>query len=289
MKKVYLASLLTSYNRKAKTLSCLKSLYSQTGVENVVLSVYLVDDRSTDGTEDAVRKAYPDVHVLRGNGNLYWCGGMRLAWSEAMKYDYDYYLWLNDDTVLFNNALYTLLETSEQMRKQGKDGIIVGSCRDPQTGQHSYGGAIRKKSNAPVIPSESPQPCDLMNGNIALIPKTVSKVIGDISPEFTHNSGDNDYGLRAIQKGFEIWVAPGYQGSCSANPYDPWADPKIPFRQRWRFLHSPKGQPPYEVYIYARRHSGFFWPMDFVKLYCCVLLPSLYHFLKRLNKWLFPV
>ena len=41
---------------------------------------------------------HPDVRLLRGNGQLYWNGGMRRAFGEAMAADYDYYLWMNDDT-----------------------------------------------------------------------------------------------------------------------------------------------------------------------------------------------
>jgi GT2 family glycosyltransferase len=282
-KKIHIAVFLTSYNRKAKTLGCLKALYSQTEIDNIVMAVYLMDDRSTDGTADAVRSNYPDVNLLQGNGQLYWGGGMRLAWTEAMKSDYDYYLWLNDDTILLENALHVLLKTSQQTHKQeGKEGIIVGSCRDPETGEHTYGGSIRKKFNAPVTPTDYAQNCDLMNGNIVLIPRGVSKVVGNISPEFTHCGGDNDYGLRTIKAGFKLWVAPGYQGLCAANNYNPWADPKVPLRERWRYLHSPKGQPPYEIYVYARRHSGFFWPMDIVKLYLRVLFPGTWKKLKKI-------
>ena len=45
----------------------------------------VVDDASTDGTSDALKK-FDSVTVLSGNGSLFYSGGMRLAISEAKKY-----------------------------------------------------------------------------------------------------------------------------------------------------------------------------------------------------------
>ena len=134
------------------------------------------------------------------------------------------------------------------------------------------------------MPSNYPQQCDLINGNIVLISRHISDVLGNISQEFIHFGGDNDYGERAIKAGFKLWVAPGYHGKCDSHSYIPWADQDIPLRLRWRYLHSPKGQPPYQVYVYARRHSGFFWPMDLIKLYLRVLSPGLYSKIKQFFK-----
>ena len=116
--KTQLAVLITCYNRRQSTLSCLEALYNQS-VEDVKLDVYLVDDGCTDGTGEAVRSRFPEVRVVAGDGNLYWCGGMRVAFSEAMKGDYDYYFWLNDDTVLLPGALQGLLETAHVKGAKG--------------------------------------------------------------------------------------------------------------------------------------------------------------------------
>ena len=101
-----LAVLITCHNRRDTTLSCLKALYQQ----DVIIDVFLVDDGSSDGTTEAINSYYPDVNVIEGNGNLYWGGGMRLAFAEAMKHSYSYYLWLNDDTLLEPQAINNLLD-----------------------------------------------------------------------------------------------------------------------------------------------------------------------------------
>src|SRR5690554_2221576 len=93
MKKGNITVLLTCPNRKIKTLSCLESLFAASIPENYDLEVFLTDDGSTDGTSDAIKKNFPDVNIIKGNGNLFWARGMRLAWESAMKKkSYDAYL-----------------------------------------------------------------------------------------------------------------------------------------------------------------------------------------------------
>ena len=114
-----IAALITCFNRKDKTLSCLTSLYhaldtyNEKSEDKIELSVYLTDDGCTDGTADAVRNNFADkkITILQGDGNLYWAGGMRFAWKEALKKhsEWDFYLLLNDDVdlvdILFNELL----------------------------------------------------------------------------------------------------------------------------------------------------------------------------------------
>jgi GT2 family glycosyltransferase len=136
-----IAALLTCYNRREKTLNCLQALYQQFLPAEMHLQTYLVDDASTDGTAAAVHAEYPNVHLIRGDGNLFWNGGMRRAFEAAQAADPDYYLWLNDDTLLYPQAVNTLLAVFAQLASQGRDrAIVVGSTLDPDTHVPTYGG-----------------------------------------------------------------------------------------------------------------------------------------------------
>ena len=84
---ISIATIITCHNRKEKTLTCLTDLMNQDVISGIDLNVYLVDDGSTDGTGDAVKQNFPHVNILQGDGTLYWNGGMRFAFSEAMKND----------------------------------------------------------------------------------------------------------------------------------------------------------------------------------------------------------
>ena len=70
-----IAAIITCHNRKEKTLVCLKSLFQI--IQNI--DVFLTDDGSTDGTSEAVKKIYPQVNIIQGDGNLFWSRGMYIV------------------------------------------------------------------------------------------------------------------------------------------------------------------------------------------------------------------
>jgi GT2 family glycosyltransferase len=262
MKYPLLAVIMTCHNRRDTTLACLEALNQQ----GVNFDVYLVDDGSSDGTSDAVNKHYPAVRILEGNGNLFWVGGMRLAFSEALKGSYDYYLWLNDDTLLGPKALSNLLDIHHDLAKRGHpNSIIVGSTRDSRTGKPTYGGAVQSKrwySNKFefVEPGETPQECDTMYGNCVLIPHSVAEKVGNLDAAFIHTLGDLDYGLRARKLGCSVWAAPGYVGTCSKNSVrGSWADTNLPLSERLKKVFHIKGFPIRAWTLFVQRHSSPFW------------------------------
>ncbi len=65
----------TCYNRKEKTLKCLETIEDET----LKLSYIAVDDKSTDGTAEAIKTFLEgknrEYELLDGTGSLYWAGG----------------------------------------------------------------------------------------------------------------------------------------------------------------------------------------------------------------------
>ena len=110
--KKSIAVLLTVFNRKEKTLECIKSVKRQEGLESFASNIFLVDGGSSDRTPEEVQKIFPEVHVSVHDG-LYWAEGMRQAWKNALAYstDFDYFWLINDDTTLYPTCLKLILET----------------------------------------------------------------------------------------------------------------------------------------------------------------------------------
>ena len=71
-----IAVLLTVHDRKNKTLRCLENLYKQVLPNYLRLDIYLTDDGCTDGTPEAIKRQFPKVHIIKGDGNLFWNRGM---------------------------------------------------------------------------------------------------------------------------------------------------------------------------------------------------------------------
>lgn len=269
------AVLMTCYNRVRITSRCIDALKVQTGA-GFKLEIIVVDDGSSDGTAEAVMAAWPEADVISGDGSLYWCGGMRLAFEAAINRGYDFYLWLNDDTQLEENALSRLIDTySEVVPLLGSSVIVVGSVLDPQTHTLSYGG-WKSKAGFRVTRSWeqfSPDPdkwieCNTMNGNCVLVPAAVVAKIGNLDPVFRQGMGDLDYGLRLASHGGHVIVAPGYFGYCSKNDGKGlWFESSVPLRTRWRRLVGPKGFPVRSWKAFTSRHKGRLWIMSFVAPY----------------------
>tara|TARA_R110002074_G_scaffold352155_1_gene523374 strand:- start:8087 stop:8848 length:762 start_codon:yes stop_codon:yes gene_type:complete len=226
-----------------------------------VASVYLVDDGSEDGTGEAVRFEFPSVNVIQGDGSLFWGGGMRRAFSEAQKINYDFYIWLNDDVELDSTAITNVISNYERILAETKIlPIVVGATFDPDLGKTSYGGRmsqILRPLNFKLIDPDETQsiPCDTMNGNFVLISREVAERGGNLDARFVQQLGDFDYGLRAKRAGISIWVAPGYVGRCKATHRTAvWKDGRVSFSQRLKAVRAPLGLPPAEFFTFAWRH-----------------------------------
>ena len=293
-KVLRIAALLTCHNRREMTVACLRGLRAQVlpgwspdsdqkpGVKSqkaillaptsdlrltisdlpspnrFAIEVFLVDDGCTDGTADAVRMVWPEATLLTGDGSLFWCGGMRVAWAEAAKTDPDYYLLLNDDTVIAEAAVSELLS----LAPSPEDGVIaVAPIADPETGDVVCGGHLGHAPR-PVVLRGTPALCDTMNANCALVPRAVFQKIGMFHHIYTHAMGDFDYGFLATRNGVRVVQAGKVLGTSKTNSTArTWLDKSLPRRERFRLLwSSPKGLPFREWLSYTRRNMGRIWP-----------------------------
>lgn len=275
--KSSLAVLLTCHNRKNKTLKCLKKLF-RIHIPNEIdkLDVFLVDDGSNDGTGNSVKKIFPTVNVIQGNGNLFWNKGMRLAWDSAVKSgEYDFYIWLNDDVILEDYALLELFECYYDAISQNNHvSIITGAFKNSIFEEDfSYGGRNEKGD---VIPNGSMQQCKFINGNTVLVPKSIFNTLGNLSADYTHGMGDYDYGLRAIKSGFYNYTTKKYIGVCPVNPEPKWSDAQTPLKKRLELFNSPRGLNFKEYIIFRKKFWKNKWIIFAIKAYLKVLFPALY-------------
>ena len=257
-----IAVLMTCHNRRAKTVASLEALRrAAEHVPGLHTHVFLTDDGSTDGTAEAARRVGLPLTVVPGTGDLYWNRGMVRAWQAAIDSgeNHDGFLLLNDDTILDEPALGTLLATN---RSLSCEAIVVGAVRDPTSGELTYGG-VRRTSHwhpgkvALVDVSDTLRAVDTFNANCVLVPWRVYERVGTLDPAFTHAMGDFDYGLRARRAGMEVVVAPGTVGTCPRNDVaGTWRDLAIPFRGGCACWSRPRAFRGAEWREYLRRHGA---------------------------------
>ncbi|MDB5007292.1 MAG: hypothetical protein JWQ84_2035 [Mucilaginibacter sp.] len=278
-----IAVLLATFNRKEKTLACLRSLYDQKFSWAIKLDVFLTDDCSSDGTTDAVKKEFPSVKIFNGTGSLFWAGGMRNSWKEAIKTHPDFYLLLNDDTLLENFALDNLLGYYNSSQSE-VPAICIGSTLDKDNGKISYGGQklVNKHSVQcfNIYSDNEYVECDMANANIMLVPDKIVKTIGILSEDYTHSIADFDYTLRARKAGFKVIVAPGFIGTCVDDHGKNWKSSNNPLKERIKYLKSPKGLAYKEYLHFIKLHFPLHLPAAFIKLWMKTLFPVVWDKLK---------
>jgi len=278
-----IAVLLTCFNRKSKTRDCLQSFYiAISNIQDVSFEIYLVDDNSNDGTPEMVGKEYPQINSIKSSGNLFWAGGMRLAWTTAIKsgIDYDGFLLINDD-VVFDIHFWDKIEKTRQYveRSFNQKGIYVLSTKDNISGRFSYGGyrlynRIFKHSYYRIEPSDNPQECQLANANIFYVSREVVNYIGILDSHFTHSLADFDYSLTAWEKKIPVFVCPGYGGYC-IDDHANVLDSSLPFFDRIRNLYAVKGLALNEHLYYLRKHFRGKATYAFIILWMKALFPKL--------------
>lgn len=244
----------TCFNRKKTTLRCINSLI--TGNPDINLHFIVVDDASTDGTSEELKKI-SSVSLIEGRGNLYYTGGMRRGIDYVKrntKEKYDYILFINDDVLFSNRAIENLIKECPNNQT-----IIVG-CVSDQNGNLSYGGIVQKKMGpcySKIYKQGENVECDTMNANCVLIPYKLFMQLDNMDEVYRHSLGDYDYGLQAKKTGARLITSSFYVGLCDDNSIkDTWRDVNLPRITRIKKKESVKGSPFGEWFHFLYKNYG---------------------------------
>ena len=185
------------HNRYIITEAFVKKLLEQSAKD---WNLILIDDGSTDGTADMVKKYIPKAVVLKGDGNLWWGGALH----EAYKYvntniaDEDYIFISNDDVDFSNDYI----EKAIAILKKNPNTLLTGCGISKQTGEQ-VDGAVRFD----FLKGGGTQGCEEENfGNCAstrsiFLRASDMKKIGGFHPVLLpHYGSDYEWTIRANRK-----------------------------------------------------------------------------------------
>lgn len=248
-------ALIPAHNNKPEVLQVLRCLERQRYGD---LEVLLVDDGSTDGTGEEVRRRFPRVRVLQGDGQLWWTGANVLGVSDVTERARtgDFILLLNNDVSMDDDYLGELVKCSEHLGR-----AIVGSTivdderRDCMVAGLRLDRRLRvteQTDAAAIRESEYDDQVDVLPGRGTLVPLEVFRRIGTFNRRrLPHYGADYEFSIRARRAGFRLAVshrAKVYAKLRITGLYPP-DRPRISFAECARLLCSRKSTANLRYYL----------------------------------------
>ena len=185
-----------------KLIECIKS-----GYDSKNYSIIIIDDGSSDGSSAWIKINYPETHLLKGDGNLWWSGAINLGAKYAIEVlQSDYVLLWNNDVYPEKNYFKIIASLIENDNRN----IIIGS-KVLVSGTNeiwSVGGYLNRYTGAYNMLKNYERGRSKINwqpGMGTLIHKDI--IIKNNywdNKSFPQYHGDSDFCLRACNKGIDI-------------------------------------------------------------------------------------
>lgn len=205
--------IILNWNGWRDTLDCLASLQK---LDYPNYAVMVVDNGSTDGSDDKIREACPDVALLQTGANLGFAGGNNRGIEHALERGADYVWLLNNDTVVDPKALETLVEEAMSEGSIGMVGSKVyyheppdliwfaGGKIDRLTAKTSHAGMNERDGEEWSVPRD----VDYASGCSLLVSEKVLRSVGLMDTRFFLYFEETDWAIRARKKGWRIRYQP---------------------------------------------------------------------------------
>ena len=207
------------HNRLNLTLNCLASLKKQKNFQK--LNIIVVDDGSTDGTSEYLKKNFPNITILYGSGSLFSAGCFNLGIEYILKIcnPEDWVLLVSNDSEVSPMAIIELLNFSESKNRKVLVGALTVSLEDGQTiirsgtivkswflniTKHAFEGMKLKN-----ITNKKPIEVDFLPGRCLLHPVEMFSVTGNYdSIRFKHYGNDEEFAVRSKKFGYPSFICP---------------------------------------------------------------------------------
>ena len=204
-----------NYNQNDYTLDCVNSLLKS---DYPNLEIVLVDNGSTAENFISLKESLPRdnrLKIYRLSKNLGYVGGINYGMESADKLSADYQLIMNNDTLIAVDAIKELVFTSEKYKGKAivsgkvynydeKDTLqYIGQHFDPDNmlNQVSYIKNLREKDTGQY---DREIEMGMSDDIFWMLSKELFKKVGFYSDYFFLYGEQNDYGYRALKKGYKF-------------------------------------------------------------------------------------
>ncbi len=206
------AIIILNWNGREDTLACLESLAR---LEYPSFHIIVVDNGSTDGSPETIRRAFPQTEVLETGANLGYAGGNNRGLKAALARPFPYILLLNNDTLVAPDFLTHLVRAAD--RTAGIVGPTIYYADRPEV-IWTAGGAIDwRRGDTRMIGLDAvdrgqfgtvPREVDFVSGCAMLVRRDVPERIGLLDERFFLYYEEVEWCVRARRAGFRILHVP---------------------------------------------------------------------------------
>jgi GT2 family glycosyltransferase len=212
-----------TWNSYEVTRDCLLTLRK---LDYPNFEIIVVDNGSTDGSQEQLDRNFPDMRHIRNATNLGFSAGNNVAIRDALARKPGYVLLLNNDTIVSPSFLRELVAVAESDPKIGLLSPKIYYFEPPD--RIWYAGGVRKPMRS--LPkhlglhqrddgdNSATREATFFTGCALLIKAAVIRQIGLLDEVFFLGFEDADWSVRALQAGYKgvyvpaavIWHRDGY-------------------------------------------------------------------------------
>ncbi|MEO8648045.1 MAG: glycosyltransferase family 2 protein [Acidobacteriota bacterium] len=201
------------HNRKDYTRQCLESL-AGADTNEFELHVIVVDDGSTDGTAEMLASDFPDISIIKGDGNLWYTAATNRGFEAALLKCPDYILACNDDVRFAPDAIERLFRTAEEHQRSVVGALLLNWQDEEKVMQVSpqwrvaYGGFRHwYRQTIHTVPN-LPWRVEAIVGNCVLYPAAAIRKAGLMDEKNLVQYGDAEYTPRLRRRGWVLLIDP---------------------------------------------------------------------------------
>jgi GT2 family glycosyltransferase len=227
------------HNRRSITTAFAERLARQT-LRGITL--ILVDDGSTDGTAEAVLKILPSTVVLKGDGTLWWGGGLQkgLTWLRAQGLaDEAAVIFMNDD-VSFEDD-YFEKAVAELKSLDGRSFLVSPGVFHP-SGRWAYEAGVTDWSRMKLMHyGEHHERIDHSTTRALFMPWGALKTVSGFHPTLVpHYTSDYVFSIAAHRQGIRLVPAQTVRAQFFDETTGDHGLARFPLRQKLARLFSPR-------------------------------------------------
>lgn len=273
---------IVNYNTKKLLLDCIRSIKDH--VHKVSYEIIVVDNCSSDNSQEAVINAYPDVVFLESGENL----GFGKANNLGAKHANGVYLFfLNSDTLLINDAVSLFYEYATSYNYQGALGAILED--EKECSIHSYNRFtsvsdefrdciskyirfLKRKDLLHPTKVENPLSVDYVTGADLFMPANVFSDLNGFDPDYFMYSEECDLQYRMSLKGYPRTIIPGpriihLEGGSDPSKTKKWSYSRYYNMTNAKMLYVHKHLSPFSSFLFHTIDFIFLTPIVLVSKY----------------------